>query len=65
MVGGEVVIGTGTVLEIEVTKGAAVAQVLKARRVRGRFAKVVVTTPGYHAGLIHQGDTVAVRLRRS
>jgi autotransporter-associated beta strand protein len=65
MVGGEVVIGTGTVLEIEVTKGAAVAQVLKARRVRGRFAKVVVTTPGYHADLIHQGDTVAVRLRRS
>ncbi|WP_436529669.1 phosphatase PAP2 family protein [Actinoplanes sp. HUAS TT8] len=37
--------------------------VLKARRLRGRFAEVVVTTPGYRAELVTSGDTVAIRLR--
>ncbi|BCY12721.1 phosphatase PAP2 family protein [Actinoplanes sp. L3-i22] len=37
--------------------------VLKAHRLRGRFAAVVVTTPGYRAELVTSGDTVAIRLR--
>ncbi len=39
--------------------------VLKARRLRGRFARVVVTTPGYRADLVTSGDTVAIRLRNA
>ncbi|BAL90817.1 hypothetical protein AMIS_55970 [Actinoplanes missouriensis 431] len=65
----EAVIGARTVLEIAVEpkkydRDKAVP-VLKARKIRGRFARVVVTTPGYHAELIQQNDTVAVRLRKS
>jgi autotransporter-associated beta strand protein len=64
-VGDDVVIGAGAVLEVAVTKGAPVVPVLKARRVRGRFAGVVVTTPGYRADLIHQGNAVALRLHKA
>ncbi|MBB2944258.1 autotransporter-associated beta strand protein [Actinoplanes lutulentus] len=64
----EATIGAGTVLEIAVTadkKFDKAVPVLKARKIRGRFAKVVVTTPGYQAELIHQNDTVTVRLRKA
>ncbi|MEU4695328.1 phosphatase PAP2 family protein [Actinoplanes sp. NPDC023714] len=62
-------IGAAAVLEIAVAdrkfdRDKAIP-VLKARRLRGRFAKVVVTTPGYRATLIHQNDTVAVRLHKA
>ncbi|MEU8240008.1 phosphatase PAP2 family protein [Actinoplanes missouriensis] len=65
----EAVIGARTVLEIAVEpkkydRDKAVP-VLKARKIRGRFAGVVVTTPGYRADLIQQNDTVAVRLHKS
>ncbi|BBH68084.1 phosphoesterase [Actinoplanes sp. OR16] len=66
----EATIGAATVLEIAVTEGRKfdgdkAVPVLKARRLRGRFATVVVTTPGYRADLIHQNDTVAVRLHKA
>ncbi|MEU4557971.1 phosphatase PAP2 family protein [Actinoplanes sp. NPDC023936] len=66
----EAVIGARTVLEIAVTEpkkydSDKAVPVLKARKIRGRFAGVVVTTPGYHAELVQQNDTVAVRLRKS
>ncbi|MEU4619878.1 phosphatase PAP2 family protein [Actinoplanes sp. NPDC023801] len=67
-VGDDVVIGGGAVLEVEVTGNDSYdspVPVLKARRVRGRFAKVVVTTPGYRADLLHRGDAVTLRLRRA
>ncbi|MEV4280512.1 phosphatase PAP2 family protein [Actinoplanes xinjiangensis] len=67
-VGDDVVIGASAVLEVAVAKSGrydSPVPVLKARRVRGRFAGVVVTTPGYVATLIHQGDTVTLRLRRA
>lgn len=68
MVGGEVVIGDGVVLEVQVTGNAgndSPVPVLLARRVRGRFATVVVTTPGYRAELLHRGGAVALRLRKA
>ncbi|HWS36427.1 MAG TPA: phosphatase PAP2 family protein [Actinoplanes sp.] len=67
-VGGEAVIGSGTVLEIAVAENGrydSPIPVLKARRVRGQFAGVVVTTPGYRATLYQQGDTITVRLRKA
>ncbi|GAA4957605.1 phosphatase PAP2 family protein [Actinoplanes utahensis] len=66
-VGDDVTIGAGAVLEIEVAKDDrydSPVPVIKARKVRGRFAEVVVKTPGYQGALVHQGDGVAVRLRR-
>ncbi|MEU4420585.1 phosphatase PAP2 family protein [Actinoplanes sp. NPDC024001] len=62
----EVVLGSGATLSIEVTPGRKYDRpvpVLKARRVRGRFASVSVVTPGYRAELVQDGDSVAVRLR--
>ncbi|WP_433790536.1 phosphatase PAP2 family protein [Actinoplanes sp. CA-252034] len=67
-VGDDIVIGANAVLEVTVPKDDrydSPVPVLKARRVRGRFARVVVTTPGYHATLVQQGDTIALRLRRA
>ncbi|WP_430790022.1 phosphatase PAP2 family protein [Actinoplanes sp. G11-F43] len=67
-VGRDVVIGSGAVLEVAVggnVRDDRPVPVLTARRVRGRFAKVVVTTPGYHAALDQRGDTITVRLRRA
>ncbi|MDR6316307.1 phosphatase PAP2 family protein [Actinoplanes couchii] len=67
-VGGEAVIGSGTILEVAVAKNDkydAPIPVLKARWVRGQFARVIVTTPGYRATLHHQGDTITVRLRKA
>ncbi len=66
-VGDDVVIGANTVLEVAVAKPGkydSPVPVLKARRVRGRFARVIVTTPGYRATLVHRGDTIALRLHR-
>ncbi|WP_328477356.1 phosphatase PAP2 family protein [Actinoplanes sp. NBC_00393] len=62
----EAVLGSGATLSIEVTPGQKYDKpvpVLKARRVRGRFAAVVVTTPGHRADLVQDGDSVSVRLR--
>ncbi|MDI6101001.1 phosphatase PAP2 family protein [Actinoplanes sp. NEAU-A12] len=67
-VGDEVVIGSGAVLEIEVGKEDrydSPVPVLKARKVRGQFAGVVVKTPGYRAVLVRQGDAIALRLRKA
>jgi autotransporter-associated beta strand protein len=67
-VGDDVVIGAGAVLEVEVAKDDrydSPVAVLKARRVRGQFASVVVRTPGYRATLVHQGNAITLRLRRS
>ena len=66
-VGDDAVIGSGAILEIEVGKADkydSLVPVLKARKVRGQFARVVVKTPGYQASLVQQGDAVAVRLRK-
>ncbi|MFC4071121.1 phosphatase PAP2 family protein [Actinoplanes subglobosus] len=67
-VGDDVVIGANTVLEVSVPqadKYDSPVPVLKARRVRGQFARVVVTTPGYRATLVQQGDAIALRLRKA
>ncbi|GGN96563.1 phosphoesterase [Actinoplanes lobatus] len=66
-VGGEAVIGSGATLSVTVGQADrydSPVPVLKARRVRGRFAAVVVTTPGYRADLVQQGDALALRLRK-
>ncbi|GAA2855815.1 phosphoesterase [Actinoplanes cyaneus] len=62
----------GATVTLSVTVGAARKghcderiTVLRARRLRGTFARVVVTTPGYRADLITSGDTVAIRLRHA
>ncbi|WP_231953871.1 phosphatase PAP2 family protein [Actinoplanes derwentensis] len=67
-IGGDAVIGVGTVLEVTVGKNDkydSPVPVLKARRVRGQFARVVVTTPGYRATLHHQGDAITLRLHKA
>ncbi|MEV0895521.1 phosphatase PAP2 family protein [Actinoplanes sp. NPDC049802] len=67
-VGGDAVIGAGAILSVTVGKAGeydSPVPVLKARRVRGRFAEVVVTTPGYRADLIQRGDAVTLRLRKA
>ncbi|WP_304523793.1 phosphatase PAP2 family protein [Actinoplanes sp. DH11] len=65
----DVVIGTDAVLEVAVSERFQdrdkALPVLKARRVRGRVGRVVVTTPGYRAELVQQNDTVAVRLHKA
>ncbi|MEV6342609.1 phosphatase PAP2 family protein [Actinoplanes sp. NPDC051851] len=64
-VDGEAVIGANVVLSIAAGKHCdPTIPVLKARSVRGRFAKVVVTTAGYRADLVYTGDSVAVRVRK-
>ncbi|GGN42841.1 autotransporter-associated beta strand protein [Actinoplanes campanulatus] len=67
-VGDEAVIGSGAILSVAVGQAGrydSPVPVLKARRVRGRFATVVVTTPGYHADLLQHGDAIALRLREA
>ncbi|MEU4163227.1 phosphatase PAP2 family protein [Actinoplanes sp. NPDC026670] len=67
-VGDDVTIGANTTLEVSAPtpdRYDSLVPVLKARRIHGRFARVAVTTPGYRATLVQQGDTVALRLRRA
>ncbi|MEV6300157.1 phosphatase PAP2 family protein [Actinoplanes sp. NPDC051861] len=66
VVRGEAVLGAHSVLEIAVTPSVKLDKpfpILEARRIRGRFAKVVVTTPGYRADLFQDTDSISVRLR--
>jgi autotransporter-associated beta strand protein len=63
-------IGANTVLEIAVTEhrkfdARQTVPVLKARRIHGRFTRVVVTTPGYRAELVQRSNSIEVRLRRA
>jgi autotransporter-associated beta strand protein len=65
--GDDVTIGANVTLEVTVTKPDkydSLVPILKARRIRGQFAKVVVTTPGYTATLFHHGNTIALHLHR-
>ena len=67
-VGDDAVLGARTVLEVTVGKDDkydSLVPVIKARKVRGQFAEVVVTTPGYRATLVQQGDGIALRLRKT
>ncbi|GIE87572.1 hypothetical protein SAMN06264365_106156 [Actinoplanes regularis] len=63
---GTATLGPGVTLAVTVTPGRrydAPIPVLRAGRLRGRFAEVVVTTPGFRADPVTYGDTIAVRLR--
>ena len=62
----EAVLGAGAVLEVAVTPGKKYDKpvpVLKARKIRGRFATVLVTTPGYRGTLVEQNDTVLLSVQ--
>ncbi|WIM94039.1 phosphatase PAP2 family protein [Actinoplanes oblitus] len=59
-------IGAKVTLRVAVTRRApagTTVPVLRARHLRGRFARLEVTTPGVRAELVTRGDTVAVRIR--
>ncbi|BCJ40656.1 phosphoesterase [Actinoplanes ianthinogenes] len=59
-------LGAHVTLRVAVTRAAprgATVPVLRARRLRGRFATVEVTTPGVKADLVSFGDTIALRIR--
>ncbi|GAA2683912.1 phosphatase PAP2 family protein [Actinoplanes palleronii] len=61
----DAVLGAHVTLSITVGRGSfrGPVPVIKARRLRGTFASVVVTTPGFRAEPVTHGDTVAVRIR--
>ncbi|BCJ62268.1 phosphoesterase [Micromonospora endophytica] len=61
-VNGTAELGRGSALELTVEPGAQLVTVLRARRLTGRFASIVV--PGYRAEPIYTANAVLVRLRR-
>ncbi|GIF14429.1 phosphatase PAP2 family protein [Actinoplanes teichomyceticus] len=68
VIDGDATLGRDATLSVTVAPGGrhaydAPVPVLTARRLRGRFARVVVATPGHRAELVSYRDTVAVRLR--
>jgi autotransporter-associated beta strand protein len=63
-VDGEAVLGAGSVLEVDGVPGRDLT-VLRARQVRGQFAKVVAANPAYRAGVSYTRTTVTVRLRKA
>ncbi|GIE74224.1 phosphoesterase [Actinoplanes philippinensis] len=65
--GDEIAIAPGATLELSIPHidgHSRTFPILKARRLRGRFTRVVVTTPGYGATLTHHGDSLTARVHR-
>ncbi|MEU8658270.1 phosphatase PAP2 family protein [Actinoplanes philippinensis] len=66
--GDEIVIAPGATLELSIPRldgHSHTFPILKAHRLRGRFTRVVVTTPGYKATLTHHGDSLTARVHRA
>jgi autotransporter-associated beta strand protein len=64
-VAGAAEIGRGSVLELTVDEACDVVPVLRARRLRGRFAAITVRTGGYRATPIYTETALFVRLTRA
>jgi len=64
-VSGTAEIGRGSVLELTVDEGCQLVPVLRAHRLRGRFAAITVAGGGYRAVPVYTETTLSVRLIRA